>query len=292
MSKASHSHRNLADGRLDLPEVTLVAASGKALPATVRALRKSLAQVRPADVILFSDASAPVADLGDIRYVKTAKMGSREAYSRFVLKELTGYIETDFVLCVQWDGYILNAQNWSEDFLGVDYVGAPWPQFEDGHDVGNGGFSLRSRRLLQACADDRIGGSEAEDIAICRRSRPWLESEYGIRFADRDLACRFSYERTVARGGEFGFHGAFNMAGVMPHSEFRGIIGSLDAEVLRRSDMIELLRAAFMRCDFRMVRILLNSMLGAGSRQTRCEDQELMAASGKTERLMLTTRKI
>jgi hypothetical protein len=292
MSNAPHSHRRLADGRLDLPEVTLVAAAGKALPATIRALRKCLAQVRPADVILFSDTVSPGGDLTDIRYVRIGKMESREAYSSFILKELTSYIETDFVLCVQWDGYILNAQSWSDDFLTVDYIGAPWPQFGDAYDVGNGGFSLRSRRLLQACADERISGSDAEDIVICRQSRPWLESDYGIRFADRDLASRFAFERTIAQGGEFGFHGAFNMADVMPRSEFRKIIASLDARVLRRADIIELLKGAFMQRDFRMVGILLNSMLDAGSGQTRLDVQELSAASGKPQHLMLTTRKI
>jgi hypothetical protein len=291
VSKAPHSHRRLADGRLDLPEVTLVAAAGKALPATIRALRKCLAQARPAEVILFSDTAPPGEDLADIRYVRIGKMESRGAYSSFILKELAGYIRTDFVLCVQWDGYILNAQSWSEDFLTVDYVGAPWPHFEDGYDVGNGGFSLRSRRLLQACADERIDGSEAEDVAICRRSRPWLESEYGIRFADRDLASRFSYERTIAQGGEFGFHGAFNMAEVMPRSDFRQIIASLDAGVLRRSDMIELLKSACKRCDFRMVRILLNSILDTGFRQTRCESRTMTAAGGEPENLKLITRK-
>ena len=265
MSNPSISHRLLADGRLDLPEVTLVAASSKALPATIRALRKCLAQVRPADTILFSDTLPLDQDLAGLRFVKTCRMESRAAYSKFILKGLADHIETDFVLCVQWDGYVLNGQNWSDDFLAVDYIGAPWPQFDDEHDVGNGGFSLRSRRLLEACADSRIDGNEPEDLAICRNSRPLLESDYGIRFADRELAGRFSYERTAPKGHEFGFHGAFNLAGVMPRSENRQIIASLDEGVLRRSDTIELLKGAFARGDFGMVRPLLKSMLDAGS---------------------------
>lgn len=264
MGKASSCNRLLADGRLDLPEVALVAASGKALPATIRALRKCLDQVRPADAILFSDTCPPEEVMLGIRFVRTPSMSNRAAYSHFILKELGRHIETDFALTVQWDGYILDARNWSDDFLEVDYIGAPWPQFDDEHDVGNGGFSLRSSRLLHACTDNRIAGGEAEDISICRSARPLLENEYGIRFADRDLARRFSYERTPPQGDEFGFHGAFNMPSLMPRSEYRNIIASLDAGVLRRSDSVEQMKAAFKRRDYKLVRPLLKSMLGAG----------------------------
>lgn len=274
MSIVLPSHRLLADGRLDLPEVTLVAATGKALQATVRALWECLAQIRPADTILFSHASPLEGNLSGIRHVRTSGMESREAYSKFIIHELAGHIETDFALCVQWDGYVLNAQNWSEEFLTVDYIGAPWPQFDDGHDVGNGGFSLRSRRLLAACVDQRLDDSGAEDIAICRSARPFLERKYGIRFADRDLARRFSYERTVPQGNEFGFHGAFNMSGIMPRDEFRKVVASLDEGILRRSDKIELLKCAIRRCDFGTARILLSSMLGAAPGQTRCEPEQ------------------
>jgi hypothetical protein len=260
MSSAVPSYRLLADGRLDLPEVTLVAVSSMALSATVRALQRSLAQVRPAEAILLSDIRPPERVLDGIKYVKTKKMENRQSYSNFILKSLANYIETEFALCIQWDGYILDAQTWSDEFLTVDYVGAPWPQFDDGHDVGNGGFSLRSRRLLQACADDRVSGSEAEDIAICRSSRPLLEREYGIRFADRVLARKFAFERSPRRGNEFGFHGVFNMAGLMTAQEYRETIASLDPGLLRRSDMHELLRQAVIRCDFKAAWQMLKAL--------------------------------
>lgn len=259
MSRSYPPQRLRADGRLDLPEVTLVAASSKALAATVRALRQCLTQVRPADAILFTDVSPP-AGVAGLRFVKTEEMEDRRAYSRFMLKGLARHVETDFALCVQWDGYILDARNWSEDFLSVDYVGAPWPQFSDGHDVGNGGFSLRSRRLLQACTDQRIGEHEAEDIAICRGARSLLEGDFGIRFADRGLASRFAYERTAAGGNEFGFHGAFNMSRLMDRAEYRNIIASLEPGVLRRSDVMELLKNALARRDIKSARVLSRSL--------------------------------
>lgn len=272
MSSAAPSHRLLADGRLALPEVTLVAVSSKALPATVRALQRSLAQVRPAEAILLSDIHPPERELDGIKYVETKRMEDRQSYSNFILKSLASHIRTDFALCIQWDGYILDAQCWSDEFLTADYVGAPWPQFGDGHDVGNGGFSLRSRRLLQACTDDRIDGNETEDIAICRSARPWLEREYGIRFADRDLASRFAFERTPRRGDEFGFHGVFNMAGLMTAQEYRETIASLDPGLLRRSDMRELLKRAVMGGDFKSARLMLKALRSKSDPNIRLDE--------------------
>lgn len=264
MSNAAGPYRILDDGRLDLPEVTLFAASSRALAATTRALQKCLSQIRPAEALLFSDVRPEEIDTRGLRLVRTCRMDSRADYSRFILKELASHVTTDFVLCVQWDGYVLNARNWSEHFLSVDYIGAPWPHYDDGHTVGNGGFSLRSKRLLDACADARIGGNEVEDVAICRTARPWLESDYGIRFANPELARRFSYERTPARGDEFGFHGVFNMMDILPGSEYRAIVASLEPGVLRQSDKFELLRGALKRRDFGTAWMLVNSMMADG----------------------------
>src|ERR1700687_3454326 len=42
---------------------------------------------------------------------------------------------------------------WREEFLGCDYIGAQWFWHDDAMRVGNGGFSLRSRKLLLALQD-------------------------------------------------------------------------------------------------------------------------------------------
>jgi hypothetical protein len=135
---------------------------------------------------------------------------SREAYSRFVMKELAGHVGTDFVLLVQWDGFVVNAGAWSDDFLDYDYIGAKWVFYDDGHTVGNGGFSLRSRRLLEALRDPHIVPDEAEDVAICRTYRTHLEQAHGIRFAPEAVADRFAFEASYWTTPPFGFHGLFN----------------------------------------------------------------------------------
>jgi hypothetical protein len=55
-----------------------------------------------------------------------------------------------------------------------------------------------------------------------------LESGHGIRFADRAIAERFSYERTAPCGSTFGFHGIFNMVPEVGVEEFWATYMSLD----------------------------------------------------------------
>lgn len=125
-----------------------------------------------------------------------------------MVKELVKYVDTDFVLCTQWDAYILNPEAWDEAFLEYDYIGAPW-WFQDGNNVGNGGFSLRSKRFLQVCSELPLRNFHPEDLILCRTYSNLLESK-GIKFAPEHLAAKFSREGNQKYGycwqGELGFH--------------------------------------------------------------------------------------
>lgn len=226
--------------RQHLPQVTLVAVSSAALDATVKALRKSLAQVKFGAALLLSDR-LPQSELGpDLAWRKISPIRSRSEYSRFMLYDLHRHIETDFALCVQWDGYILDARNWTEEFLQFDYIGAPWPHLPKEANVGNGGFSLRSKRLIEVCAKLPVLSHEAEDITICQEYRSHLEDTYSIRFAPEALAKRFSYERMPPNGNEFGFHGVFNLIKHVDRSEFRALLKSLEPNMLGTMEWKEL----------------------------------------------------
>lgn len=232
--------------RLNLPKVTLVAAASNAIDATLRALIQCLSQSRFATAYLLSDKS-PECDLGaEIKWRATPKFTSRQQYSDFIFNKLHEYIETEFALCIQWDGYILKAENWSDSFLEYDYIGAPWPHFLDGNNVGNGGFSLRSKKLLTACAKLPLLPNTAEDIAICRYYRQTLETEHGIRFAPESVASRFSFERKPPAGNEFGFHGSFNFEKIMEKSEFKRLIKELEPGTIGRMESNQMMRAAIL----------------------------------------------
>ena len=73
--------------------------------------------------ILFSDKNT---ENNKNQFIKIEKINNISDYNNFMLK-IGEYIESDFVLVVQDDGHIVNPNNWSDEFLAYDYIGAPWP---------------------------------------------------------------------------------------------------------------------------------------------------------------------
>ena len=213
--------------KLKLPTVTLCAATSVNLAATIKALEFSMKQVDFAECLLFTDADLLAPPKG-VKILPIDRLGSARAYSHFMLDLLADHIRSPHCLIIQWDGFVLDANRWDEGFLDFDYVGAPWPQFGDGHDVGNGGFSLRSRRLLDACRDPDFRAGHPEDLAICRDNRRLLEDGHAIRFADRATAARFAYERVPPGERTFGFHGIFNMPKALGVDRFWALYKALD----------------------------------------------------------------
>lgn len=209
-----------------LPSVTLCAAASVNVSATLSALRTCMDKLSFAECLLFTDKAIDTG--GNCRVVPIPRLESSRDYSQFILRRLADHVRTSHCLIAQWDGFVLNANCWDPEFLEFDYIGAPWPHFTDGRDVGNGGFSLRSRRLLEACRDPRFRLGAAEDVAICRVNRSLLEQEHGVRFADRQTAEQFSYERTVPPDPTFGFHGVFNMIEAIGADRFWDIYRTLD----------------------------------------------------------------
>ena len=147
----------------------------------------------------------------DPRVIEIPQINSTKEYSQFILKELCKYIDTEFALIFQYDGFVLNAQAWSDSFLDYDYIGAPWYHMGSLR-VGNGGFSLRSKKLIQWLADNwqKVHAPlNPEDVFISKFARPYLE-ENGMVFAPESIALQFSKEgneRSMIWNGEFGFHG-------------------------------------------------------------------------------------
>ena len=152
------------------------------------------------------------ASFGAESLIFDADITTIEQYSQFVLRELTNYVNTQHCLLIQYDGFIVNPAAWDNEFLKYDYIGAPW-WYDHPHNVGNGGFSLRSKRFLDATARPEIVPVHPEDVAI-NRCRTYLEQKFGVIFAPEDVAARFSWEgngKYPEYNGSFGFHGKSNI---------------------------------------------------------------------------------
>ena len=201
--------------RPELNNVTLCVVDCKLPDLAARALRRSMAQCRFAEVKLFTSRAARY---DGIETVTIDDISSIEDYSYFVMKSLGKHIDTQFALVTQWDGYVTRAAAWSDDFLEFDYIGA---RLRDelvnttgapaSHNIGNGGFSLRSDMFLGAGSDPRIVKTHPEDMHMCGTYRGLLEEAYGMRFADVATADRFSFEIFLPETDPFGFHGFFNL---------------------------------------------------------------------------------
>lgn len=178
----------------------------------------------------------------DFRILEISPIRSHNEYSQFLVKRLADYISTSHVLIVQWDGYIIKPSAWTDEFLEYDYIGATWEFHNDDFRVGNGGFSLRSKRLLEALQDPEISEYHPEDEIICRRYRPFLEQRYGIRFAPESLARRFSFETSIPKELPFGFHALHNMGVTIPIDELPGFISQLPPSTVKSTQYLLLVK--------------------------------------------------
>jgi tetratricopeptide (TPR) repeat protein len=219
--------------------VTLCAIDTENPVLALRALDVSMQAMSFGAVLFFTDRPEAYR-LPGCRMIGIPRLTCRSDYSRFVTRSLGGYVDTSHALLVQWDGYVVNADCWSDEFLACDYIGAPWGFHHDAFRVGNGGFSLRSRRLLDALADPEITDVDPEDEAICRRYRPLLESRYGISFAPESLAARFSFETTYPEGPTLGFHGLFNMWMFLHPQELADFVTSLSPRTVAGRQFLRL----------------------------------------------------
>lgn len=217
---------------LSLAEVTVCAVDTRHPELALFALQRSMAQARFARAILFTSSTwRPQAWPSDVEVVAVDHVTSSAAYSEFMLKGLYQYIHTSHVLVIQWDGFISNPGRWHADFLKYDYVGAVWPQFDDGDRVGNGGFSLRSVKLLEALQSPNFDVYHPEDVAICRLYKKRLHDEYDVVVAPEHLANQFAVERQGDAAHAFGFHGFSNMMDVLSESEFQALLDRLPPDV-------------------------------------------------------------
>lgn len=205
--------------RVKLPSVSLVAVSSVRATRTTYALWRSSRNIKFSDVVFVSH-KRPVWFPRSMRFVQCNQLRSVDDYSRFMLFDLCEVVKTDFVLVVQHDGYVARPDRWSDTYLSFDYIGASWPKgahfTPEGREirVGNGGFSLRSRRLLTMFREldlpfsDFGTGFRNEDGQICVYNRSVLEKA-GIRFAPVAIAQSFSLESDFPEPDStkpFGFH--------------------------------------------------------------------------------------
>lgn len=209
--------------KITLDNITLVAMTSVKVPETIRALQMSSKNISYAAVKLITH-SQPEDLPNHIQYCHIPQITSIDQYSYDMIYNLGKYIETDYALVIQYDGYVVNPHCWKEEFLKYDYIGAPFPlprdsfSYRDANNnifrVGNGGFSLRSKKLIDLpnllkMEWKPFHGFYNEDGFICAMNRHIYEAN-GCKFAPIEVAKYFSHETNIPEIAgimPFGFHG-------------------------------------------------------------------------------------
>lgn len=196
---------------LDLSFITLIAIGSTKINETIAAIKHCESVCKFKETIFFTDAHVENAK-------KISKMNSIKDYDRFVVKELPYLLDVDYALTVHWDGFIVNPSAWHTDFLKYDYIGAPWPWFDN--KCGNGGFCLKSRKFLetQKILTEHIDANQPDDVLLCLTLRKQFE-KYGCKYAPPDVAYRFSTEH-----GNYQIFKSFGFHDFKIHPNFKSII--------------------------------------------------------------------
>jgi hypothetical protein len=254
---------------LDLPEVTLVCVDTRTPALGLVAMRLCMQQIRFGKALMFTAPEHLPTVPDDITAVPL-QIDSVPAYSQFMLRGLLPHIQTSHLLIVQWDGYVLDVGAWNPDFLRCDYIGAPLRNEPPDRAVGNGGFSLRSRRLLVALQDPAMQIHHPEDTCICHANRDRLQTVHGIRFATLALAQQFSYERVLPSQPTLGFHGLFNMQRFMSAAALHSLIEAMPDSLARGLDAHDLCSSLIALQQWPTARLILNKRrrLGMNDRRT------------------------
>ena len=211
---------------LSLNSVTLVSINTLNAEQSIKALEYSCKNINFSKVLLLSDKKY------NHSYIETkliTKINNIVEYNKFCISDLVNYIETDFCLIIQPDGFVLNEKMWDDEYLNYDYIGAPWNKFHSTEAilrcnlinyfniknipniVGNGGFSLRSKKILKEISIlHKENFHIPEDNVFSVLYRKELAGK-NIKIAPLSLSKKFSIEHILDDQHDltetFGFHG-------------------------------------------------------------------------------------
>lgn len=225
----------------------------------------------------------PARLLDGIEHQAIQRLGYME-YGLFVIYALHALIKTEFALIVQDDGWVINGDQWRPDFFNHDLIGAPihlarvvmnsgqvsycrhfeWLAHMGLPDrrvdlVMNGGFTLRSKRLLQAPSRYRLpfvlppvtglqgpkwtmaweSDSHLEDVHLCLDMRQAL-LDAGIRYAPLELARLFAFEHLCPS-----LHDGLDLTQVLGHHSALRKLVSFDPPTVRYAQALPDLQGSY-----------------------------------------------
>lgn len=205
----------IQNGKLQLPNVTLLAMTSVNVRATIKAMQYSMKGIDFAEAVLVTHKK-PLFLPKEITYKHIEKLDSIDRFNYETVYNMGDYVDTEFALLVHYDGYVVHPEQWQDAFLEYDYIGSPWPLPKEGDTttyrdiygnicrVGNS-VSIRSKRLMDFPKKEQIPwvGEELngvvyynEDGFICCKIRHLLEAA-GMKIAPLEVAKYFGHENMI-----------------------------------------------------------------------------------------------
>ena len=199
--------------------------------ATIPAILKSMKELPGSKGLLLSPAKP--SKLPDSIHWRQIGTLDYRSYSTFIMHCLYAFIKTDYCLIVQDDGWVLDGKNWRDEYYDYDYIGGithaglkdnklflgfTWIRELDPILVLNGGFSLRSRKFLEAPNKHGIAQNFYEEVNLwnedvqlsCLKRR--LFEDLGFKYAPDKVAKTFSMEYLAPE-----FHDDLDFSSLLGH---------------------------------------------------------------------------
>ncbi len=200
----------MSSEKIKLPNVTLAAMTSVSVYETIKALQYSMQGIEFGEVVFISHRKPFMLPKG-IHFKYTSKLTDIDAFNYKMVYELADYIDTDYVLLVHYDGFVVHPESWREEFLNYDYIGSPWPlpindyAYRDSKGqicrVGNS-VSIRSKKLLEFPRQAHLkwekmeDGNYNEDTFLCCKYKNMIE-DAGMSFAPIEVAKYFGHEHMI-----------------------------------------------------------------------------------------------
>lgn len=204
---------------LELPSVTLLCVETQMHEMARRAISDTVAKVKFAEVVIHTN-KPDLIPIGGARYVDLQHLPDKIQHGTYCYNDSPKSVTTPHMIFLEWDGAVRDVRAWEPSFLDYDYIGAPWPGKRagqwtprEGCSVGNGGFTLWSKKLMDCLSANRATLRVATDTHISIEHRRALENLCGAKWASEPVGFQFSYEHGTNEERSrpsFGVHDVFN----------------------------------------------------------------------------------
>jgi len=180
---------------LNLNNVTLIALDCVNPYYAVNALKYSSKDIKFNKMLLLSD-TMPSNITKDIEWIKIPKINSIIESCIFSFYYMNGFIQTDFVMGIQSDGFIINPHLWEDEFFKYDFIGAPWPELEMENRIGNCGFAMRSKRFIELSQQIDWDWETPDDVFLNKINYDFFIKN-GMKYPSPKVAAKFSMENPL-----------------------------------------------------------------------------------------------